>query len=89
MLSINIDEAKVKELCRERISALIQEVESDYVFWDRNELERRTCMSWPFIQQKFFYDPRFSKFKVGTKWLFPAKETRDFLLVWLSEQSTS
>ncbi|MGG4552563.1 group-specific protein [Paenibacillus humicus] len=88
MLSIQVDEAEIKEMCRERITSLIKEVEGEFVFWDRKELERKTCMSWPFILKSFFYDTRFKKFKVGNKWFFPAKETKEFLVTWLHEQET-
>lgn len=87
MLSVQINEDEVKKLCKERIEKLIKEVEGEFVFWDRKELEKKTCMSWPFILKSFFYDKRFKKFKVGTKWLFPARETREFLELWLSEQT--
>jgi hypothetical protein len=52
------------------------------------ELCRQTCMSENNIKEKFFYDPRFQKYKVGGKWLFPAKETEHFLLTWINEQPT-
>ncbi|RCK10965.1 group-specific protein [Bacillus licheniformis] len=38
------------------------------------------------IKDTFFYDPRFPKYRVGKKWLFPAKECEKFLLTWLAEQ---
>lgn len=62
-------------------------MEHNYTFWDTKELKRRTCMSWSFIQEQFFFDPRFPKFKVNSKWLFPAKEAEEFLLKWIKEQS--
>lgn len=86
MLTVQIDEAEVKQIVRERIAELVREVDAEYVFWDARELMKRTCMSWNFIQQQFFFDPRFPKFKVGNKWYFPARETREFLLRWLAER---
>ncbi|WP_429373779.1 group-specific protein [Paenibacillus sp. DS2015] len=73
-------------MCRERINTLIKEVDAEYVFWDSKELMKRTCMSWNTIQNTFFFDPRFIKHKVGTKWYFPVRETREFLEKWLREQ---
>ncbi|MDU0200137.1 group-specific protein [Paenibacillus sp. MAH-36] len=87
MLSVKIDEAEVKEMCRQRISDLVKEVESELVFWDSNELKRRTCMSWETIQNNFFYEPNFPKYKIGGKWYYPVKETRSFLESWLINQS--
>ena len=86
MLNIQIDENEVRDLYLEKLEEKIREVDAEMVFWDSKELMRRTCMSWNTIQDKFFYDPRFPKFKVGHKWMFPAKETKEFLLNWLSEQ---
>ncbi|WP_375547033.1 group-specific protein [Paenibacillus sp.] len=73
-------------MCRERINDLIREVDMEKVFWDTNELKKRTCMSWNTIQTTFFFDSRFVKRKVGSKWYFPVKETREFLELWLMEQ---
>ena len=86
MLNIQIDENEVRNLYLEMLEEKIREVDAEMVFWDANELKRRTCLSWNTIQDKFFYDPRFPKFKVGQKWLFPAEETKKFLLQWLREQ---
>ena len=86
MLNIEIDENEVRELYLERLEEKIKEIDNELVFWDTNELKRRTCLSWNTIQDKFFYDPRFPKFKVGQKWMFPAEETKKFLLQWLREQ---
>lgn len=89
MISVQVDEEQVVALAREKISEFVKQVDAEYVFWDRNELVKRTCMSWNFIQDQFFFDPRFPKRKVGSKWYFPAKETRSFLETWLSEQPIS
>lgn len=86
MISVQIDEAKVLEIARERIAELIKEADTELVFWDSRELMKRTQMSWNFIQEQFFHDPRFPKRKVGTKWFFPARETRKFLEKWIDEQ---
>lgn len=87
MIDVKINEVEVKQLCREKISELIKEVDAEYVFWDAKELRRRTCMSWNFIQEQFFFDQRFPKRKVGNKWYFPARQTREFLERWLDEQA--
>jgi hypothetical protein len=89
MLNIQIDETEAKALYIEEVKKKINEFDVDLLFWDTNELKRRTCMSWGTIQEKFFFDPRFPKHKVGGKWMFPASETKDFLLKWISEQPRS
>jgi hypothetical protein len=86
MLDVRIDEAEVRKLCIQKISELVKEVDAEYVFWDTAELKKRTCMSWNSIQEAFFFDTRFPKHKVGSKWYFPARETRRFLEQWLTEQ---
>jgi len=89
MLTINIDQQEVRNLYLQKIEETLKKIDTELVFWDRNELMRRTGMSWNSILEEFFYDPRFKKYKVGNKWRFPAEETKRFLLIWLSEQSTS
>ncbi|MFS1511721.1 group-specific protein [Chengkuizengella sp. SCS-71B] len=85
-ITVNVDEGEVKELCNQKILELVKEADVEFVFWDRKELMKRTCMSWDSIQEKFFSDPRFIKRKIGQKWYFPARETREFLVKWLEEQ---
>ncbi|MGG0792598.1 group-specific protein [Brevibacillus laterosporus] len=86
MIKVEIDEIEVRRMYLEKLKEKMEEVESELVFWDSKELMRRTCMCWNTMQDKFFFDPRFPKFKVGKRWYFPAKETREFLLEWLHEQ---
>ncbi|GIO08034.1 hypothetical protein J31TS6_40620 [Brevibacillus reuszeri] len=86
LLRVEINEIEFRELCIERISELVKESEAEYVFWDTTELKKRTCMSWNTIQDTFFHDPRFVKRKVGSKWYFPARETRAFLEQLLHDQ---
>ncbi|WP_339243125.1 group-specific protein [Paenibacillus sp. FSL R5-0517] len=85
MMTININETEVLKLAREHIAELVKEVDSEYVYWDSEELMKRTCMSWNTIQNNFFFDPRFIKAKLGGKWYFPVQETREFLRQWLFE----
>lgn len=86
MLTVQIDEAQVREEIRRRIAELVKEVDAEYVFWDTEELKRRTCMCWNTILSTFFYDPRFPKAKIGGKWYFPARQAREFLERWFEEQ---
>ncbi|AOH54445.1 group-specific protein [Peribacillus muralis] len=86
MLNIQVDQQEVKKLYLQKIEERIKELDNELVFWDANELKRRTCMSWNTIQEKFFFDLRFPKHKVGGKWIFPAAKTQKFLLEWLDEQ---
>ncbi|NBI30929.1 group-specific protein [Chengkuizengella marina] len=86
MLTVQVDKKEIQELCKQKVSEIVKEIDLEYVFWDTAELKRRTCMSWNTIQDTFFFDPRFPKRKVGHKWYFPARETRVFLVTWLEEQ---
>ncbi|WP_050613285.1 group-specific protein [Bacillus testis] len=87
MLNIQIDQDEVKQLYLEKLEEKIQEVDAELVFWDAAELKRRTCMSWNTIQEKFFFDHRFPKHKIGGKWYFPADKAKTFLLEWMEEQN--
>ena len=89
MLDIQINEEEFKELYLEKLQERMREVEAELVFWDTKELKRRTCMSWNTIQEQFFFDPRFTKHKIGGKWYFPARETQQFLLMWIAEKGVS
>lgn len=86
LLTVNIDEFEIRQLAKERIAELVKESDVELIFWDTAELKKRTCLSWNTIQEQFFFDPRFPKHKIGSKWLFPAKATREFLIKWLAEQ---
>lgn len=86
MVSIDIDEEEARALLLQKMEERIQQCNMELTLWDRKELCRQTCMSWNTILKEFFYDPRFEKYKVGTKWKFPAKEARQFILTWLREQ---
>ena len=86
MLKVEVDELKVEQLMLQKIGEAIQDYDAELVFWDTAELKRRTCMSWSTIQEKIFFEDGFPKTKVGGKWYYPAKETREFLLKWLKER---
>jgi phage pi2 protein 07 len=79
-ISVDVDQETVRTMLLEKIEQRIKEVDLELVFWSRKDLIRRTSLSWDTIQKTFFYDPRFPKYKVGAKWLFPAEETKEFLL---------
>ncbi|MFD2705492.1 group-specific protein [Salibacterium lacus] len=83
MIQVQIDEAEAKELYLQKLNERMKELEAETAYWDAKELKRQTCMSWNTIQDQFFYHPNFPKYKVGQKWYFPAKETKEFLLWWI------
>ncbi|MBP1905298.1 hypothetical protein J2Z32_001926 [Paenibacillus turicensis] len=87
VVSVVVNESEVVKQLKQKLAEIIKDYDAELVFWDSKELMKRTCMSWNFIQEQFFYDPRFKKKKVNSKWLFPARETREFLELWLSEQT--
>lgn len=89
MINVEIDENQIHKLALEKIEEHLKKVDKELVYWDTNELKRRTCMSWPTILSTFFHHPGFPKFKIGQKWYFPAKETQNFLLQWIREQGAN
>lgn len=86
MLEINFDKTKVEDLLLEEIQKQIKNLENRFTFWDMDELCKQTCMSLNNIKDKFFYDTRFPKHKIGGKWYVPAKECEQFLIQWIKEQ---
>lgn len=86
MINVQVDEKEVQRILQKEVKEKVNASDFELVFWDSNELLRRTCLSWNTIQERFFHDPRFPKHKVGGKWLFPAEKTKAFLLEWLEEQ---
>ncbi|WP_199426821.1 group-specific protein [Thermaerobacillus caldiproteolyticus] len=86
MLDIQINEKEVEQRFLEEVRKRLDEIQYRCTFWDMKELCRQTNMSPNFIRETFFYDPRFPKYRVGKKWLFPARECEEFLLMWLKEQ---
>lgn len=88
MLSIQVDEKVVEKLFFEELKKRLDRIERSRTLWDFKELCRQTCMSDTSIREKFFYDPRFPKYKISGKWYMPAKEAEEFLLMWIKEQST-
>ncbi|MCM3594177.1 helix-turn-helix domain-containing protein [Metabacillus idriensis] len=89
MLQINIDEVKVEELYREELKRYLDKLEMDTTFWDMKDLVRHTRMSKSTILYKFFYHKDFPKYRPGRDWIFPADDTKEFLLKWLREQPRS
>lgn len=83
MLQVLVDESKVEQLYLNAIDKKIESIDVGLVYWDSNELKRRTCMSWNTIQENFFHDKDFPKVKVGGKWYYPATETELYLRNWL------
>ena len=86
MLQVQVNDVEAKQIYLDAIGKKIEEFDASLVFWDSNELKRRTCMSWNTIQENFFHDKEFPKAKVGGKWYYPAKETELFLRNWLLER---
>lgn len=86
MIEVTLDKEEAHAILERKIEELVKNFEADMVYWDTNELRRRTCMSWNTIKEHFFYDSRCPKVKLGGKYYFPADKMKEFLLVWLAEQ---
>ena len=89
MLSVQFDNQLIEETIKEEIKQRLASIQINQVFWDMKTLCKVTCMSDNFIKEQFFFDKRFPKRRVGKKWLFPAKETEEFLLTWLNEKPSN
>lgn len=86
MIELKIDEKVVEERLHEELKKRLDHLQNKLTFWDMKELCRQTCMSENFIKDQFFYEEDFPKYRVGKKWLFPAKETEHFLIQWLKKR---
>lgn len=88
MIQVELDKNYIDEAFKQELAKRLDEIESHVLFWDMKELQRQTNMSVNTIKDTFFYDDRFKSIrrKVGQKWYFPSEETKEFLLIWLSEQ---
>lgn len=86
MIEVKLDESEVRRIYLKKLEEYIEKLDKEYLFWDSKDLVQQTRLCWDTIQKEFFYDPRFPKRKVGRKWIFPAKQTKEFLLTWLEEQ---
>lgn len=64
-INIQINEKLVKEMLNDKLECHLKQLESRFTFWDMKELCRQTCMSENSIKEKFFYDERFPKRRVG------------------------
>lgn len=87
MIEIKLDEEYIEQEFKKRLEKRLDELQAMEVWWDMNDLQEKTRMSVNTIKTHFFYDERFPKSLIGGKWYFPAEETREFLLVWIKEQS--
>ncbi|MEH7088135.1 hypothetical protein V7100_03985 [Priestia megaterium] len=86
MLTLHLDEQAIEQRFIEELKKRLSHIEQRRTLWDMKELCRQTCMSENTVKEKFFYDERFPKRKIGGKWYFPAGAAEDFLLRWLEEQ---
>lgn len=87
MIEIQVNEAEIKAMYQAELQKRLDQLENEVVFWDTKELKRQTNMSWNTIQDYFFHDPNFPKFKLNQKWYFPARECREFLISWAENMS--
>lgn len=86
MLTVQLDQNFVEKCFQEELKKRLDQVERGRTLWDMKELCRQTSLSENTIKEKFFFEEGFPKYKVGGKWLFPAKECEAFLLNWIREQ---
>ncbi|TFJ93637.1 group-specific protein [Lentibacillus salicampi] len=86
MVEIKLDEDELNKLYQEKLEQHLNKLDNEVVFWDTKELEKQTNLCFNTIKDQFFYHPDFPKHKVGNKWLYPAKETKQFLLNWIQSK---
>jgi len=89
MISVQLDESVVEQIFVKELQKRLNQIEKRLTLWDMKELCKQTCMSENSIKEKFFFDNRFPKYKLGGKWYFPAAECEKFLLMWIKEHPSS
>jgi len=91
VIEININEKALENEIIKQINNKIEEFDKNKLFYSLDDLVRITTFSKGHIMNTFFNDYRFKKIRkrVGRKWVFPLKETNDFLKIWISEQPNS
>lgn len=89
MLSIQVNQRELEHLFVEELKKRLEQLEHRCTYWDMKELCKQTNMSENNIKEKFFYDERFPRYKIGGKWYFPARECEHFLLLWIKEQPST
>ena len=87
MLQVQVDSKIIEATFKEELQKRLDAIEKNRTFWDMKELQKQTNMSVNTMKEWFFYDDRFPKYRVGSKWYFPAKECEVFLIQWIKEQS--
>lgn len=88
MLTIQMDglTEEIKEAIINELRTQCSEIGFSQAYYTWADLEQITNMTRNHIKDQFYYDPRFKKFKSGSKTLFPVKETNQFLKEWWKEQ---
>lgn len=87
MITLELDNEILENTFKEELQKRLDTIQQNLTLWDMKELQKQTSMSVNTIKERFFYDDRFPKYRVGSKWYFPAKECEAFLLNWIKEQS--
>lgn len=82
LIEVQVDENQLKKLYTSVIEKRLEQLDLEVTYWDTKELKRQTNMGWNAMQENFFHDPDFPKFKVGHKWYYPAEECRAYLIKW-------
>ena len=84
--NITLNEEELNKLITKLVHNHLDKLDAQVTYWDTKELKKQTNMSWNTIQENFFHDPRLPKRKIGGKWYYPAKQTREFLETWIMEK---
>lgn len=78
MISVQVDEKEVRKIYLEKVEEKVRTVDAELVFWDTNELKRRTCMSWNTIQKEFSLIQGSQNLKLVQNGTFHLKKLKSF-----------
>ena len=85
MITIEVDQEKLKELYLQRIDEHSQEHESEVFFMNSKQLAIYLNMSCNTIVTHLLYDEEFPKIRLGSKWLFHKKEVNKYMEKYYNE----
>ncbi|PIC70635.1 hypothetical protein CSV77_06855 [Sporosarcina sp. P16b] len=79
MITMKVDQEKLKGLYLQKIDEHLQELESVVFFVNSKQLATYLNMSWNKIVTHILYDEEFPKIRLGSKWLFHKKEVGKYM----------
>ncbi|MFC4714060.1 helix-turn-helix domain-containing protein [Planococcus dechangensis] len=85
MFQIQIDENALKQLYLSKIEERLESIEQEVFFFSSKELCHYLGMSWNTIVNNLLIDEDFPHLRVGSRWIFPVQEVKEYMKVYTGE----